>query len=127
MPKEAKILNIPNNKKATEIKNYILDKFERVLVDTMNEYDNNCLFESILCQLANRRFMFKDTQHYNAQNLRLQTVAFMAKNYEFIYNKVMHSITGSFIQWLLDMMDPQTEGDTAALIGMRYLLQVNKF
>ena len=71
--------------------------------------------------------MFKGTQQYNAQNLRLQTVAFMAKNYEFMYNKVMHTITGSFIQWLLDMMDPQTEGDTAALIGMRHLLEVNKF
>ena len=60
MSKEAKILNIANNKKASEIKNYILDKFDRVLVDTMNEHDNNCLFESILCQLANRRFIFKD-------------------------------------------------------------------
>ena len=32
MSKEAKILNIANNKKASEIKNYILDKFDRVLV-----------------------------------------------------------------------------------------------
>ena len=37
------------------------------------------------------------TEQYNAQNLRLQTVAFMAKNYEFMYTKVMHTITGSFI------------------------------
>ena len=123
--KEAKLLNITNNKKAKNVTKYILDTFDRTLVDTIDPDNANCLFKSVLVQLSNLRYMFKDTTHYSPQNLRLQVVHFMAVNYEFMYPKVKHHISGNYKQWLLNMMDPQTDGDTAALIGCRHLLKVS--
>ena len=68
--------------------------------------------------------MFKsDGQPYDSQCLRLQTVAFMAINYEEMYNRVKHSLTSPYKRWFLDMIDPITDGDTVALIGMRHLLK----
>ena len=55
---EAKILNISNNKKAKDIKHFLLEKFDRILVDTLDQDNNNYLFQSILCQISNQRFMF---------------------------------------------------------------------
>ena len=83
---EAKILNLSSNKKAKEIKDYLLENFDRILVDTLNQDNNNYLFQSILCQISNQRFMFNsDGKPYDSQCLRLQTVAFMAINYEEMY------------------------------------------
>ena len=124
--KEAKLLNITNNRKAKNIAKYILDNFDRTLVDTLDPDTANCLFKAVLVQLSNVRFMFNETQQYTAQNLRLQVVYFMAINYEFMYPKVKYQITGSYKQWLMNMLDPQTEGDTAALLGCRHLLKVSK-
>ena len=107
--KEAKLLNITNNRKAKNIVKYILDNFDRTLVDTLDPDTANCLFKSVLVQLSNVRFMFNETQQYTAQNLRLQVVYFMAINYEFMYPKVKYQITGSYKQWLMNMLDPQTE------------------
>ena len=45
---EAKILNILSNKKAKDIKDYLLEKFDRILVDTLDQDNNNCLFQRIL-------------------------------------------------------------------------------
>ena len=123
---ETKILNIASNKKAKETKDYLLEKFDRVLVDTLDKENNNCLFQSILCQISNHRFMFNsDGKQYDSQCLRLQTIAFMAVNYEEMYNRVKHSLNCPYKRWLLDMIDPMTDGDTAALIGMRHLLKVS--
>ena len=123
---EAKILNIASNKKAKEIKEYLLEKFDRVMVDTLDKDNNNCLFQSILCQISKHRFMFNsDGKQYDSQCLRLQTIAFMAVNYEEMYNRVKHSLNGPYKRWLLDMIDPMTDGDTAALIGLRHLLKVS--
>ena len=83
--KEAKLLNITNNRKAKNIAKYILDNFDRTLVDTLDPDTTNCLFKSVPVQLSNVRFMFNETQQYTAQNLRLQVVYFMAINYEFMY------------------------------------------
>ena len=124
--KEAKLLNITNNRKAKNIAKYIMDNFDRTLVDTLDPDTANCLFKAVLVQLSNVRFMFNETQQYTAQNLRLQVVYFMAINYEFMYPKVKYQITGSYKQWLMNMLDPQTEGDTAALLGCRHLLKVSK-
>ena len=123
---EAKILNIASNKKAKEIKEYLLEKFDRVMVDTLDKDNNNCLFQSILCQISNHRFMFNsEGKQYDSQCLRLQTIAFMAINYEEMYNRVKHSLNCPYKRWLLDMTDPMTDGDTVALIGMRHLLKVS--
>lgn len=123
---EAKILNLSSNKKAKEMKEYLLEKFDRVLVDTLELDNNNCLFQSILCQLSNQRFMLNsEGKLYDSQCLRLQTVAFMAINYEEMYNRVKHSLTAPYKKWLLDMTDPMTDGDTVALIGIRHLLKVS--
>ena len=123
---EAKILNISSSKKAKEIKDYLLEKFDRILVDTLDKDNNNYLFQSILCQISSQRFMVNSHgQPYDSQCLRLQTVAFMTINYEEMYNRVKHSLTSPYKRWLLDMIDPMTDGDTVALIGMRHLLKVS--
>ena len=49
----------------------------------------------------------------------------MAVNYEEMYNRVKHSLNGPYKRWLLDMIDPMTDGDTSALIGLRHLLKVS--
>ena len=123
---EAQILNTASTKKAKEIKDYLLEKFDRVLLDTLDKQNNNCLFQSILCQISNHRFMFNsDGIQYDSQCLRLQTIAFMAINYEEMYNRVKHSLNFPYKRWLLDMIDPVMDGDTAALIDMRHLLKVS--
>ena len=50
---EAKILNLSSNKKAKEIKDYLLENFDRILVDTLDQDNNNYLFQSIMCQISN--------------------------------------------------------------------------
>ena len=69
--------------------------------------------------------MFTDTTQYTSTHFRLQVVHFMALNYEYMYPKLKHHISGNYKQWLMNMMDPQTDGDTGALIGCRHLLQVS--
>ena len=49
----------------------------------------------------------------------------MAINYEEMYNRVKHSLNCPYKRWLLDMIDPMTDGDTVALIGMRHLLKTS--
>ena len=70
-------------------------------------------------------YVKSDEKQYDSQCLRLQTTAFMAVNYEEMYNRVKYSLNCPYKRWLLDMIDPMTDGDTAALIGMRHLLKVS--
>ena len=57
-------------------------------MNTLDDSSNNCLFESMLCQISNRAYMFHpddNSRLYSAYDLRLQAIAYIAINYEEVF------------------------------------------
>ena len=121
-----KKLNIQDNLTATVLENYVKDTFNRSI--GMNESTGqNCLPESVLMQISNRDFLNDPLtgNMHNSQDLRWQTIHYMAVNYECILPLVKDFLTGSFVEYLERMVSINEPADNVFLIGLRHMLEVS--
>ena len=127
MSKVSKVLNICDNKKSAAIEGYLKEHYDRVLLPTNLESDEqNCLTESVLNQVSNKDFMENpDTQElYSPQHLRLQCVMWAVQNLEETDKLIKHFLSCPLKEYLYKMCSKDTEGDIPLLMLARKVLEV---
>ena len=111
----------------TEYCLFVYETFlNRKIQGVQSDY-SNCLFESVRIQFGNKDYMYnEDGEMYSASHLRRQTVAYAAENYHDIHPLIKDYIAPQSVQeWCIDMLDPSTEADFAAMIVMREMTKVS--
>ena len=101
----------------------------RELVNTLDDSSNNCLFESVLCQISYRSYMFHpddNSRLYSAYDLRLQAISYIAINYEEVFPAIKDYLNATLKKYLLNMIDCKTEGDSAMFLAVRRVTKVNE-
>ena len=120
-----KKLNIQDNHTATVLENYVKETFNRNI--GINEATGqNCLPESVLQQISNTDFLNDSLtgNMYNSQDSRLQTIHYVATNYECIFPLVKDFLSGSFVEYLERMVSINEPADNAFIIELRHRLEV---
>ena len=120
-------LNVTDQKLATDMADYLLGTLGRVMVDSKEIDNRNCLFNSVLLQFSNFNNMFyKDTtRRYTSSDFRMQAIVFAAKNYELMHPKINHLLPKSYKFYLTSMLDPDAEADLGMLVILRHLIKVS--
>ena len=126
LPRVAKELNLSDTRKAFAIDSFVMEFLNRKIQGVQSDY-SNCLFESVRIQFGNKDYMHnEDGEMYSASHLRRQTVAYAAENYHDIHPLIKDYIAPQSVQeWCIDMLDPNTEADFAAMIVMREMTKVS--
>ena len=127
LPKEAKILIMSDGRKATAVANFLLDNFNRKLLKGEDTQHNMCLYESVLCQISNRKEIIgPDGECYSPLDLKLQTIYNMVTNYEKVYPVIEKHLTNSYKQFTLKNLLTTSEVEIGMLAAIRELIQVKK-
>ena len=121
----SKILNLVDNQKAAAIKDYVRTKFGRQLVRTDTE-DQNCFFQSVLMQLGNKESIQDQKGNLCSQDLRLQTIDYVALNYGDMLPLLEKHLTNSLKTWCTKMLSDQEPADFPICVAVRYLIDVSK-
>ena len=127
--KAAQILLMTDERKASGIANYVKTKLNKDLQEVPNNGPKDCGYSAVLQQVSNTEYIYDQAtgDEYSPDHLRVQLIHFMTINCDTVFPELMRLslLPSSYKDWLYQQLDPETQIDESALLGLRLMLNVS--
>ena len=127
--KHAQILIMSDERKASGIANYVKTELKMDLQEVPNTGPKSCGYSAVLQQISNTEYTYDQEtgEEYGPDHLRVQLIHFMAVNCDTVYPELLrlNLLPTSYKDWLYQQLDPETQIDESALLGLRLMLKVS--
>ena len=125
--KYAEGLCMRDNRKASAIAHYCKTVMFRDIDCQKCSTSRSCAYSSVLKQISNKDYVFdpQTGEEYSDLDFRRQVVLHCAAKPEELYPLMKYNMDYSFKDFLKKQLNPNEDGDLAAILAMRHMLNVS--
>ena len=125
--KYAEGLCMRDNRKASAIAHYYKTVMFRDIDCQKCSTSRSCAYSSVLKQISNKDYVFdpQTGEDYSDLDFRRQVVLHCAAKPEELYPLMKYNMDYSFKDFLKKQLNPNEDGDLAAILAMRHMLNVS--
>ena len=129
LKKHAQILIMNDERKASAIAQFVKENLNKELQAVPNNGPNDCGYSVVLQQISNLEYTYnKETgDDFTPDDLRKHLIHFMVINCDSVFPELMrlNLPPSSYKDWLYQQLDPETQIDETALLGLRLMLKMS--